>query len=178
MIDMPSFSIETTADRVYRRFHNPNIEQEVKEWANEQLREIQLGLDQVLQFDEGFEDHLLAFIKTEIDRYHVDDVQGSPYESARKRPICTCEDLGCKLKNGRLPHAVVTADSMQQGIKAFKHEHRGTPLVLLDGAEAWSEKRAEVWSVLRHIETYLVEGQEERPDTAATDADGSEVTAD
>jgi len=158
------FTIATTADRVYRRFDNPHVNEEIKDWANDQLRSIQPDLDRVLDFDNGYRDFLLDYMSTEVDRF--------PDE--RSDPICTCDDLGCVLKDGRLPRQVVTADTIEDGIKRYKQTHGGTPQVLIDGAEKWRQKRRNVWYVLRHIETHMTEDRTEVPDDPDPAIDGED----
>lgn len=140
------FTVETTADRVYRRFFSPRVDQRLKDWANDVLQEIQGDLDQVLRFDEGYEDHLLEYISREVGR-----------ADEREVPVCTCSDQGCKLKRGEIPHDVEESDEIERGIKQFKHQHTGVPNVLIEGRQAWSEKRGEVWHTLRRLEAHLIE---------------------
>lgn len=166
MQHLDSFTVETTATRLYRRFHYIEIDERLKDWANEELRGVQEDLDRVLRFDDGFEDHLLDYIPREVEKWQSDSVDEIPYDDLRERPICTCDDLGCPLKNARLPEAVRDADDLQQGIKSWKQEHEGSPEVLIDGVEAWNETRAEVWHTLRRIETYLTPENDDLPDTA------------
>lgn len=170
------FTIKTTADRVYRRFHNQAIDEEMKDWANQQLREIQPDLDTVLEFDDGYRSFLLDYIPREVEKFRADTVEQIPYDELREKPICTCGDVGCQLKGGRLPHAVTEADTIEDGIERFKQEHRGSPEVLLDAAEEWRKMHRDCWFVLRHIEAHMVEGRTEPPEEdPLADADADDV---
>lgn len=162
------FTIQTTVDRCYRKFHNDRIDDDVREWANEQIRSIQSDLDQVLQFDDGYRDFLLEYMSTEVDRLS---------DGERTDPVCTCEDLGCPLKDGRLPRVVQQSDTIEDGIKKYKQTHRGTPRVLIDAAQTWREKRRDCWFVLRHVESHMTEDRTERPEDPAPSIDEEERSA-
>lgn len=169
------FTIKTSADRVYRHLDKQEINEEMKNWANEQLREIQEDLDQVLQFDDGYRDFLLDYVPREVEKFSADSVEDIPYDELREHPICTCDDFGCWLKAGRLPKTVTEAESVEDGIEEFKQEHRGSPEVLTDAADAWREKRRDCWYVLRYIESHMGPDREEPPDDP--DADSSRPSA-
>lgn len=155
------FEIDTTADRVYRRFYNQGIAEDVKEWANAQLRAIQGDLDYVLDHDDGYQEFLLEYIQQEAEKDEDD----------REASVCTCDDFGCKLKRGQLPHVIRDADDMAVGIKEFEQIHDGTPIVLQEGSAEWSEKRAYCWYVLRELEAHMIAERDEAPDTDPAEDD-------
>jgi len=148
-------TIRDTARKVYSYFDSIRIEPEYKEWGATQLEAIQHDLDQVLRGEDGYEDHLLAYVSRETDAFHADGPEASPTETRRETALCTCEDQGCTLKHGRLPNVVLDAETIRGGIKRFKQDHHGTPTVLLEAQETWSEKRARCWRVLRRCKTYM-----------------------
>jgi len=98
--------------------------------GSDHLDAVQADLDLVTRGREGYEDFLLTFIAREEDRYGADTVDDTHHDSVRDVPLCTCDDLGCELKHGRLPLAVRDADDLGRGIREFKQEHNGDPLVL------------------------------------------------
>lgn len=148
-------TIQDTARTVYGYFASIRIDSAYKEWGAKQLEAIQHDLDQVLRGEDGYEDHLLAYVSRETDAFHADAPEASPTGTCRDASLCTCDDQGCALKHGRLPNVVIDAETIRGGIKQFKQEHHGTPTVLLEAQETWSEKRAECWRVLRRCRTYM-----------------------
>jgi len=156
--------------RIQQRFASLHIDDELKEWATDQLDAVQADLDLVTRGREGYEDFLLTFIAQENERHVADSPDDTHHDSVRDEPLCTCDDLGCELKRGELPLAVRDADDIGHGIREFKQEHTGDPLVLdYDGdppgaRQAWSAKRSRVWRVLRRLDTYFTQEQEGVPD--------------
>jgi len=170
-------TLDEAYERIQNRFAATSIESELKEWASDHLDAVQADLDLVTRGREGYEDFLLTFIAREEDRYGADTVDDTHHDSVRDVPLCTCDDLGCELKHGRLPLAVRDADDLGRGIREFKQGHNGDPLVLDHGGDprgarqAWSAKRARVWKVLRRLDTYFTQEQEAVPELDAdTDA--------
>lgn len=176
-----------TLDQAYRRiqdrFQSTAIDEDLKAWAADQLDAIQSDLDLVTRGRAGYEDFLLTFIARENDRYMASSVDETHHESVRDEPLCTCDDLGCELKHGRLPLVVRDADDLGRGIREFKQGHNGDPLVLdHDGTprgarQAWSAKRARVWRVLRRLDTYFRQEQSGVPDLDGGAADSEASTA-
>lgn len=162
-------SIADTYTLIQNRFVTTDITDELKEWAADELDAIQEDLDLVTREREGYVDFLLTFIGREHQRYQLDTAERSPYDSVRKAPLCTCDDLGCELKRGQLPLRVREADSIGRGIQLFKQEHNGDPIVLdhegdpPGGRQVWSQKRADVWRVLRRLQTYFIKERDYPP---------------
>lgn len=155
--------IEDVYDAVNRRYRHADLDPETKQWAADHLREIQADLDQVLAGPVGFQDFLLTYLGREVEKFQADDVDAVPYETLRETPLCTCRDFQCELKRGKLPKEIRAAGTLFDGIRRFKQTHTGDPIVL-EGSEdapgarqAWAEKRAKVWYVLRVLEAYVVD---------------------
>jgi len=163
-------TLDEAYHRIQNRFASLHIGDELKEWATDQLDAIQADLDLVTRGREGYEDFLLTFIAQENERYSADSLDHTHHDTLRDEPLCTCNDLGCELKHGQLPLAVRDADDIGRGIREFKQEHSGDPLVLDYGGDprgarqAWSAKRARVWRVLRRLDTYFRQEQDGVPD--------------
>lgn len=165
----PPTEIEELANRIHGRMAGTGISPEVKIWADRQLEAIQSDLDQIQRGTDGYHDFLAAFVSREHERLSHDADDDHPYESLRTEPLCTCRDFGCPLKKGTLPSAVRDADDLDAAIREFVLEHSGDPLVLdhedePPGArQAWSAKRARVWSVLRTLEAFTGDGRDDAP---------------
>lgn len=162
-------TIQKTAELIEGRFKVDGYEPAVKEWAADELAEVQEDLDLVIRGDEGYEDFLLTFIGRERERYLSRGDPDRPYDEPRERPLCTCNDIGCALKQGELPTEIRHSDGLQAGIREFKRGHSGDPIVLDHAGEppgarqVWSKKRQRVWRVLRRVKTYLQKSQSEPP---------------
>jgi hypothetical protein len=177
-------TLDEAYSRIQNRFASTSIDDDLKRWAAEQLDAVQTDLDLVTRGRLGYEDFLLTFIGREEDRYTADTVDDTHHDSVREQPLCTCDDLGCELKRGQLPLAVRDAEDLGRGIREFKQEHNGDPLVLdHDGdpggaRQAWSDKRARVWRVLRRLDTYFTQEQDGVPDLDPdADADATATAA-
>ena len=112
-------------ESIVARFENPAISTALKDWANEEVYALQPELDLVLQGDDGYEDFLLDEIQREVEKYQARSVDSAPYDELRERPLCTCDDLGCSLKRGKIPSAIRHADSLTLGIRRFKQSQIG-----------------------------------------------------
>jgi len=163
-------TLDEAYHRIQNRFASTSIDNELKEWASDQLDAVQADLDLITRGRDGYEDFLLTFVAREEDRYGADTVEDTHHDGVREVPLCTCDDLGCELKHGRLPFAVRDAAKLDHGIRAFKQDHNGDPLVLdHDGGppgarQAWSAKRSRVWRVLRRLDTYFTQEQDGVPE--------------
>lgn len=145
---------ERLVEQIGARLDMPSVDPDSKHDANRLLRAIAVDLDQVLS-KHGYEDFLLEYLKTEVRR-NVDDPNQLPDDvDARSDPLCTCSYRFCGLKQGELPVDVHAADSIDRGIREFKADHRGNPIVLEEARSAWREKRAHVRQCLGDINALM-----------------------
>jgi len=84
----------------------------------------------------------LQYLKREATRFKADDetLESIGANEPRNRPLCTCPDSGCALKDGRLPAAFDDGKTLQRNIREFRHSHIGEPVVLDDAEAALDEK--------------------------------------
>lgn len=172
MVDVTE-TIDDTAERVYRRFFNPEIEPSVKEWAAGELEKIQRELDYVCNGDMGYENYLLMAVQQAVDRYDVDGEELPDGVEPREAPLCTCADVGCHLKRGQLPGRIRNADSIERGVQLFKQEHTGEPRVLEDALDEWAAMRGEVFATLRYVSAHMTQEAEEPPTADETDEEAA-----
>jgi len=176
------------ADRVAQQLEKESIPPEIKLSVSEKLREIRGDLRHVLTED-GRETFTLQYLKGEADRFKADESQLAHLDAdePRRRPLCTCPDSGCALKDGRLPAAFDEEKSLQRNIREFRHSHIGDPIVLSDAEARLDEKVERVMSVYDIVTIALtnklsvaeVEAKRDgEDDETATDAeaDGEEST--
>lgn len=166
----PPTEIPQLANKLHGRLWDTAIGPKVKIWADRQMDQIQADLDQIDRGDEGYKDFLASFVSREYERTQFDEDDEHPYDTLRETPLCTCRDFACPLTEGRLPAPIREADDLESAIREFVMDHAGDPLVLdHDGdadpgaRQAWSRKKARVWSVLRAIEAYTDQGRQEPP---------------
>lgn len=137
------------AETVAQKLEQPSLDAGLKLQASERLREIRSDQRAVLTQD-GRETFVLQYLQREATRYQADDATLATLEDAdepRTRPLCTCPDSGCALKEGRLPVVVQDAESLQRGIREFRHTHIGEPVVLDDAAAELDSKVEHVMAV-------------------------------
>ena len=113
--------------------------------ASKRLRELRSDQQDVLSQD-GRESFLLREMQREVDRFHAtpDELESLDAAEPRSRPLCTCADTECPLKDGRLPvivrEAVRDGQPLREGIRRFRQNHIGDPLVLNDAEDALDDK--------------------------------------
>lgn len=177
--------------KIEARFASPDFSEPLKKWAIEQLEPIQSDIDLIQRGDDGFEDFLLTFVTREEARCLVNTAftqadeyrERIPYDTVRERPLCTCDDRGCELKAGRLPLTIRNAADIETGIRTFKQDHVGDPLVLdHDGAprgarQAFSAKRAAVWTTVRTVKTYMTKDRDQPPERIDIDTEATHLHA-
>jgi len=88
-------TLRETYERIQNRFTATSITDELKEWAADELDEIQADLDLVTRGRRGYEEFLLTFITREEDRLAATTADDTHHDSVRELPLCTCDDLGC-----------------------------------------------------------------------------------
>jgi hypothetical protein len=179
-------TITDLAKKIQARFWDTGVPAPVLLWADRQMERIQADLDLVRRGDDGYADFLATHVSREHERYTYDgDPANAPYETLRDAPLCTCRDYGCPLKEGRLPRELREADDLQTAIREYTLDHEGDPVVLdnesddAPGArQAWSDKRARVFSVLRTVELFTAPDRpgDLEPPTAEDLADNPHVT--
>lgn len=177
------------AETVSQKLEQPSLDASLKLQASDKLREIRSDQRHVLTQD-GRETFVLQYLKRESERFKADDetLETLEADEPRNKPLCTCPDSGCALKDGRLPVVVKNAASLQRGIREFRHSHIGEPVVLDDAEAALDEKVENVMSVydivlislsnripVAEVERMRDEGGDESDE--ATDADGDTTEA-
>lgn len=103
-----------------------------------------------LRGDDAYHDFLLSFVAREVEKFRTPAADHG-YDDNREDPVCTCNDIQCELKQGRLPVEVRSADDYDRGIRAFRQDHRGHPRVLDEAQAAWRDKRGRVVTELRDM---------------------------
>lgn len=182
---------KSVTDELEKNSNDPQIKVQV----SNRLRDIRSDQRDVLTQD-GREAFTLRYLKREADRFKADDDTLATLEAKepRTRPLCTCPDSGCALKDGRLPAAFDEDKSLQRNIREFRHSHIGDPIVLDDAEARLDEKVEHVLAVydaaiialtddipLPEVESMATGDGESDPPTAdeTTDetADDAEVSA-
>jgi hypothetical protein len=156
--------VDTLLDDIRRMIKDRSVEPEVKRYVNQELRELRPRIDTVTDADRHH-DYLLEQVQAARERYQIHCAEDSeqhlaesPYDSTREDPVCTCSGRHapkCPLKRGELPREVVDAADMASGIRAFRGNHNGNPLVLRDAQQSWSDEVAAVETELRELITVL-----------------------
>ncbi len=139
-------------ERVAAKIEQPSVDPGLKLGASEALREIRGDLNDVITQD-GREAFVLRYLQQEAERFRADEetLDALEADEPRTRPLCTCRDSGCALKEGRLPVIVQEASTLQQGIRRFRHEHMGDPVVLDDAEGELDSKIERVMQTYDHI---------------------------
>jgi hypothetical protein len=159
----PTPNVRETAANLYAQFENRGIDAAVRDWGAEVVQQYQSEIDLVVRGDEGYEEFLLEHVQGELRLLRADPEDLPDDVEPREKPVCTCGDVGCDLKRGRLPKRVRDADDLQRGIEQFRREHPGDPLVLTTGREAWSDLRGRVYRVLRFVLAWMDERRDHPP---------------
>lgn len=141
--------LDELIDRIDRQMLRPSIDEDVKAWANDQLRGIYDDLERVSR-ENAYEDHVLDHLRQERVKYQADSVDTHPYEDTRTTPLCLCSG-SCPIKRGELPKEIENADSLTDGVRAFKKQHRAPTPVLTDARDEWTALVADVEHELRRI---------------------------
>jgi hypothetical protein len=174
-------TIDDLALRVHGRFWDTAVPPATKLWADREMERIQGDLD-LIRRDDGFEHFLAEYVAREHERLHYDgDPERAPYDSLREDPLCTCRDYGCPLKDGRVPRRIREADDLHAAMREWTLDHTGDPLVLdadsdalpAGARQAWSDKRARVFSVLRVIEMFTAPERDEITPPSPTEVAGN-----
>jgi len=148
MDDKFKTQMETAAAMLEQSHYDP----ELKVAASEALKEVYSDHRDV-STQEGREDAMLRYLQREAERFRADDetLNTLDADEPRTKPLCTCSDSGCALKDGRLPVLVETAETLQKGIREFRRRHRGNPVVLDDADAMLTEKEARVGQMYEFI---------------------------
>lgn len=144
MDDKFKAQMERTAAMLEKAHYDP----ELKDAASEALQEVYEDHRDV-STQEGREDAMLRYLQREAERFKADaeTLATLDADEPRTRALCTCSDSGCALKDGRLPVLVETAETLQKGIREFRRQHRGNPVVLDDADKKLTEKEARIQRV-------------------------------
>jgi len=165
----------TTINRHFER-DDKSIPTAQKRRANEWLSRHEAILA-VAERADGYEEFVLSYIQREQSRLRDGRRQ-------RDRPVCTCENINCPLKLGRLPRQIREADAVDDGIQDFRtgQRHQGEPRVLTEAQEAYAELMTATGEILREAITVLTADDEEPRDDPVTlsseTADALDVDAD
>ncbi|EMA45232.1 hypothetical protein [Halobiforma nitratireducens] len=165
----------------YNAFRDNSTPPEIRVALDELYREADEHARTVLS-DEGFLDFLAAYISREHTKLQAErdgKPEHYPYEETRTRPLCTCSDRYCELKEGRVARQIREADDPLEALRRFDHDHNGEPLVLHDAKEEYARRYGEIEQTYRRImicgdhDIHPDELDDLEPpiDTEATDAD-------
>lgn len=114
--------------------------------VNEYLQECRAPLAAVGDGD-AFETFLTTHLNRQYDRYQATG-DGDRVAEPRDRPLCTCENAFCPLKEGRVPEAVRAAPDLERGIRSYAQDHTGDPLVLTEAREAYADHQGRLYGAL------------------------------
>lgn len=132
-------------DDAYRAFKRNSLDPEVQLALDRLYQRADADARLVLE-PEGFLEFASSFIsreKTRLDAYRAGEPRAHPYEGTRERPLCTCSDRYCPIKDGRLPNWVRSAADSEEATRQLMHEHSGDPLVIQDMRRSYDELCAE-----------------------------------
>lgn len=140
--------MEDKMKTVQHRLQQPSIEPSLKVETSQLLRVVREPMRYVLE-DDGEIDFILWYLTHEADRFHAteDDMENIDADEPRSRDLCTCRDSGCALKDGCVPVVVEEAETLSTGIRKFRQQHTGDPLVLNDAQDALDDLRQLVMEV-------------------------------
>ena len=69
----------------------------------------------------------------------------SPTDPARSDPLCTCKDIGCKVKAGKIPAGIRNElrrrTSLKKAFAEYKSKHGGDAAALTEAVEQFLEER-------------------------------------
>ncbi len=170
--------LESLRDDVDRQFKRSSraISVTTKYWANRKLTEITPRLRSVTR-ENAYEDYLLDAVQAEAEKFrHYVEFQDADasrdefldsihYDELRERPVCTCTGQHahkCPVKLGKLPREVRVAEDIDDGLREFRANHNGRPLVLMDAQDQFAAKVADVERELRSLLSVLT--SDEIPD--------------
>lgn len=128
-------------DDAYRAFKRNSLDPEVQLALDRKYQKADRDARLVLEAD-GYLEYASTFIsreKTKLDAYRGDDKHDHPYDGTRERPLCTCSDRFCTIKEGKLPGWVRTASNPAEATRQLMHQHNGDPLVLQDLKRSYDE---------------------------------------
>lgn len=143
--------IETLYSQIDQMMDLGGRDPEVKEWVNRKLR-ANRGLIELVSRDGGYQDFVLSYIQSEREKFHA--TLEHPSGETRDKRLCTCT-WDCELKRGDEPAEFRKHDDLDAGIRAFKRNHDGRPIVLDEAREAWGEQVGEVETLLRRLVTAM-----------------------
>lgn len=161
---------------------------ETKRYATSRLAEITPQLERVSR-ENAYQDYLLDHLQAEGEKFQLytefrdsnyDEqeqfLDDQFYDELRENPVCTCDGPHghrCPLKRRKLPWEVRNADSIDDGIREFKANHAGRPLVLLDAQEEFAGLVGEVEQDLRNLVAAITSDEiPEQAQTATPKANG------
>lgn len=137
--------IRQLTQRMNREFEKPSVSAASKRAVQHYVREMQDDY-QLTRRRDGYEEYLLQYVSRQQDAFETGD---------RGEPVCTCHNPECPLKRRRLPRTVRRADDVDSGIRAYRNDHRGDPVVLAEAQRAWGRAAGRVEATLQHCLTVL-----------------------
>lgn len=153
--------LSSLLEQVNKQFRKPSTSYQTKQYANWRIQQIRAEFDKATR-ENAYIDFLLSYLQAEREKFKLSREEGDPeellkesyYDEVREDPVCTCDDKlshQCPLKRGILPREVRKADNIDDGVRKFRANHNGNPIVLQDAQEEWAELVGRVEQDLRDI---------------------------
>jgi len=101
--------------------------------------------------DGSFRRHLVEYLQEEKEKFE----NGDRTEDGERKPLCTCSNPYCALKQGKLPPGVSLHDDLDEGITEYTAGHSGRPVVLQEARRDYIETFAAVRENLEEALTVL-----------------------
>lgn len=89
---------------------------------------------------QAFRRHLVEYIQAEKAAFEA----GDRTEDGTRKPLCTCGNPYCSLKQGKLPPQVSLHDDLDEGITTYTANHSGRPVVLEEARKDFTDQATEV----------------------------------
>lgn len=142
---MGSSDHQKLRDDAYRAFKRNSLDPAVQLALDREYQQADQHARLVLT-DDGYQEFASTFVsraKTKLEAAKADAPTDHPYDGKRTRPLCTCSDRYCTIKDGRLPRRIRDAEDPVEATRQFMHTHSGDPLVLQDLKREYDELCAE-----------------------------------
>lgn len=135
-------------ERDIRNHRAEKLDGDVEAWVNDQLADVRADAH-ALEGDRAFEHYVINYVAREFSRIQ---------DHEREEPLCSCRNR-CPVKEGKIPAAVRMADSLDDGIRRYKQQHVGKPVVLIEAYQAFSRDVARIETRYERIKTAMVRNE-------------------